>query len=243
MCPQSQEQAPAAVHCNVCGSDKFKDFNGRKAVMCVECFSVERTRCMALALFGRNLIGPGSRIFHAAPELGLSRRIRAAPGVIYEPYDFDPGRYPAELGTKKFDLVNDVEKLSTESYDLIIHSHVMEHIMGDVTATLFHLHRALKPSGTHVFCIPIMHGNYSEDLGPLTKKQREDRFGQNDHVRRFGRDDLAVTIGRVFRLPNYDIEAEFGADALTAANIPPFAWKGFTSHTIFAMKKDDIRLR
>ena len=38
-----------------------------------------------------------------------------------------------------------------------------------MTAILYHLHRALKPDGRQVCCIPFMRErHYAEDLGPLT---------------------------------------------------------------------------
>lgn len=235
---------PASLICNVCGCSRFKDFNGRTNAMCVECFSVERTRCMQLVLFGRRMVKPGARIFHLAPELGIARNIRAVPGTTHEAYDFDPTRYPAEIRVRKFDLTKDVEPLPSNTYDLVIHSHVMEHIACDVTSVLFHLHRSLKKDGSHVFCIPILHGHYAEDLSPLSEAEMEERFGQKDHVRRFGRADLQNTIGKVFRLPPaYDLEGEFGAEVLATANIPASAWKGFTAHTIFTIPKPDIRLQ
>lgn len=243
--PVTQHSTATHIACNVCGSPRFKDFNGRTNVMCVDCYSVERTRCLQLVLFERDLVRPGARVLHLAPELGIARNILAVRDVIYEPCDFDPQRYHyRDLNVARLDLTIDAERLPSASYDLVIHNHVMEHIPCNITAVLFHLHRALKPSGAHVFSIPIMSGHYAEDLSNLPGQQRTERFGQDDHVRRIGREDIHMTLGKVFRLPNdHDLERDFGAEVLTRANIPPFAWKGLTSHTIFTFGKDDMLLR
>lgn len=231
------------VVCNICGSSEFRDFAGRPGAMCVSCRSFERTRCMYLVLFGRNLVAPGARVLHFAPEHGLAQRIGAVPSVRYEPRDIDPAQYKTVTGVEKFDLARDTESLPSDTYDLILHSHVIEHIRCDVTATLFHLHRAIKPGGAHVFAIPIIHGHYAENLTPdpaLLKTQ----FGQHDHVRQYGYVDLPMTIGKVYPLPyDYDLAREFGEDTLRSANIPVNAWRGLTGNTVFVMRKGDIKLQ
>ena len=40
-----------------------------------------------------------------------------------------------------------------------------------------------------------------------------------------------------------ELEAQFGADVLDRFNIPKKVRKGFSSSSVFAVKKDDIRLR
>lgn len=150
--------------CNLCGSTSFKDFKGRTQVMCVACGSVERTRALKLILDSKKLLQPGMRVMHLAPETGVGRYIKSIVGDGYEAFDIDPSRYAAELNVRRMDLVSDVEGLASESYDLILHSHVMEHLPCNETAVLYHLHRAIKQSGAHVFCIPIHPGSYESDL-------------------------------------------------------------------------------
>ncbi|MGB3812938.1 MAG: methyltransferase domain-containing protein [Shinella sp.] len=179
---------------------------------------------------------------HFAPELGIGRYLKSIVGDNYEAYDINPSLYSKEFNVKRFDLVNDTEKLKSNSYDLILHVHVMEHIPCNVTAVLYHLHRALKDSGRHIFSVPFMSGCYEEDLGPLTPKEKERRFGQDDHVRKFGRDDIDMSLGKVFNLPPHDLLKVETPKNLERFSIPKVAWQGYTSHSYFVLQKDDLKL-
>jgi hypothetical protein len=229
--------------CNVCGGTTFADMGARKNVRCASCGSLERTRAMQLVLSADGLVQPGRRVMHLAPDLGLARNIKRIVGDGYEAYDLSPEKFPG-LQVKRINLIADVEALPTHHYDLVIHSHVMEHVACNVTAVLFHLHRSLTPEGAHVFCIPLMGGHYDTYFGELPSEIRIQRFGQHDHVRSFGVKDLAITLGMIFSLPPcYDLEERFHTELLDRYNIPPIARKGFTGSTVFVMRKRDLKLR
>lgn len=228
--------------CNVCGGRRFGDQRARKGVRCIQCGSLERTRVLQLVLFESGIIKPGLRVLHLAPELGIARNIKKVVGEGYEPYDLFPEKFRG-LAVRKMNLVTDVEGLRSENHDVVIHSHVMEHVPCDATAVLFHLHRSLRSTGRHVFCVPIRAGHYEAQFGGLTPEERIRRFGQDDHIRLYGARDLAVTLGMIFKLPaEYDLEKQFGAGILDRFNIPKSARKGFNSNTVFVLRKDDIKL-
>jgi Methyltransferase domain len=233
------------ARCNLCGSTEFRSNfrNNRPNIMCSTCFSVERTRVMALILKSRDLPRPRSRILHCAPERGLAAYFRSIKGVEYYPVDIDPQRYRAVSGVHPFDLCSDIGSLPSRHFDLIIHSHVIEHVPCNYTAVLFHLHRALKRSGLHILSIPILEGAYDETTKPLTAEEATERFGQEDHVRKFGVDDLSRSLGLVFRMPDeYDLAATFSLNELLSANIPSYAWRGYTQHSVFVFGAKDCRL-
>ncbi|WP_157699760.1 class I SAM-dependent methyltransferase [Pseudorhodoplanes sinuspersici] len=197
---------------------------------------------MKLVLDDLGLPRPGQKVLHIAPERGLGPYVKKVAGDGYEAVDLVPKNF-GWVTTRKFDLTTDAALLPSESYDLIIHSHVMEHIPCNITAVLYHLHRALKPTGYHICCIPIVSGSYETDFRAMDKNEATRRFGQFDHVRRFGVDDLHLTLGMIFKLPErYDLEARFGASVLDAHNIPKPARKGWSMHSIMALKKDDLLL-
>lgn len=229
--------------CNYCGCKEFKAFHGREAVMCASCQSMERTRVLKLVMDKIVKPSPRWKVMHLAPELSMGRHLKAITGKNYNAFDIDPPRYPKEFGVKKLDLVSGAEKLPSRTYDLILHSHVMEHIPCNVTAVLFHLHRALKRTGYHVFSVPLMWGCYEETLAPISAKEREDRFGQDDHTRRFGREDLHLTLGKLFRLPEIKLLDYANADELREWAIPEMAWSGHTSHSFFVIRKGDLLLK
>jgi phosphoglycolate phosphatase len=215
----------------------------RPAVKCARCGSLERTRVLKLLMDKLGLPKPGQRMLHLAPEKALAPHLRSILADGYDPVDVDPGRYRWEK-VRRLDLVHDAANLPSLSYDIVLHSHVMEHIPCNVTAVLFHLHRALKEDGFHVFSIPILNGRtYAADFGKLSPDKARHEFGQHDHVRRFGSEDIERTLGMIFPLSeSYDIEATFGADVLTEANVPEYARSGWTPHTVLAMRKHDFLL-
>lgn len=94
-------------------------------------------------------------------------------------------------------------------------------------------------------CIPFLDGHYESSTSPgLTAEERTERFGQWDHVRRFGTADLDLSLGRVYELPpEYDARHLVPETALRAANVPPYAWTGFTPHSVLVLGKLDYRLR
>ncbi len=237
-----QAHGRPGVRCNLCGSSKFADIGPRVNARCVACGSYERTRVIKLMLDHHGLLKPGARVLHFAPESGLANCISRVVGDGYDARDIDTERY-RHIGVTRFDLVEEAHTLPDSHYDLVIHSHVLEHLHCDVTTVLFHLHRALAPSGTHIMSVPILSGAYEESLAPLSDEERQRRFGQFDHVRRWGADDIHRTLGMLFRLPEtYDLEASFSPGDLSAANVPEVARRGFTGHSVFLLRKNDIRL-
>lgn len=231
------------MQCNICNGSHFVAMNGRPNALCKSCSSVERTRVLKLILDSEGFPKAGMRVLHFAPEEGLAKYLRDIVGPEnYHARDIDIRRYQ-NVGVKYFDLVLEAHTLPDDHYDLVIHNHVAEHLPCNVTAILYHLHRALKPTGRHVFSIPILSGRYDETFADIGEPERIKRFGQFDHVRRFGRDDLQQSLGMLFRISDeYDISKRFSAAQLVACNIPEGAWRGFTSNTIFCLKKSDLLL-
>jgi phosphoglycolate phosphatase len=230
------------LRCNLCGGTEFVEMNGRQNARCAGCSSLERTRLVKLHLDRLGLPCPHMRILHIAPERGLAKLLSSASG--YEAADLDTTRFGQFPNFRQFDMGRDAPTLPKDSYDLIMHNHVLEHIEYNFTAVLYHLHRALKPDGYHIFSIPFESEFYEESLAPLSKEERHTRFGQWDHVRSFGTKDLANTLGMAIRLPQaIDLEADFPADVLDAAAIPRSAWKDYSKHFIFVLRKSDLLLR
>lgn len=230
--------------CNICGHTEMIVRPSRE-IVCVGCGSHGRMRLMWLMLMRHDLLRPGLRCLHIAPEAALAPRLHAILGDGYEPVDIAPEYYPFAPGIRRFDLVADAPALSSGTYDLILHSHVMEHVRGNVTAVLFHLHRALAPDGRQVCCIPVIRDrHYAEDLGPLAPDEAVGRFGQDDHVRIFGAHDLQATLGMLFTLPaRYDLLRDYEADLLAHHGIPEIAWSGWSASSVLMLGKQDLLLR
>ncbi|MEL6506243.1 MAG: methyltransferase domain-containing protein [Pseudomonadota bacterium] len=215
----------------------------RKKVRCAHCGSLERTRAIGLFLDHFQMPGPDAKIFHMAPERGLAAFLRAKDPAHYDAVDIDPSRYP-HTQVRPFDAVTDCAGLPSDYYDLIIHSHGLEHIPCSIAYVLFHLTRALKPGGLHLFCIPILKGHYSEDFAPLSDEEATARFGQFDHLRRFSRDDIDQHLGQIIRIDkNYSLYDTFDKNVLDDANIPENERTGLKGSTIFIARKEDYLLQ
>lgn len=225
--------------CNVCGSEDFVDMNGRPKARCAKCGAAERTRLTKVVLDHELRVRPGLSILHVAPEKGMSEFFLRMPEVKYRAVDIDPSLY-RHCHVERMDLVSDAENLPSMAYDLVLHSHVMEHIPSNVTATLLHLQRAVRDDGIHVFSVPIYGGHYEEHLAPLSGEERRRRFHQEDHVRRFGREDIPLTLGKIFKIPDpYDLRATYPDFDFSEIHVSDDALHGYTSNTVFCLRKQD----
>ncbi len=230
------------MRCNICGGTEFSDMPKRPQVRCMSCGSLERTRVAALYVQHKLDLASGARILHFAPERGLSKMLRAIGGDNYRCCDIDPDLYPG-LGVERFDLTRDLYDLPRGHYDLIVHNHVLEHIEGNYSAVLLRLVAALKPDGAMLFSMPILPGHFSDELIRGTHEEKVAKFGDMLHVRRFGRDFLAETLGMLFRIPaDYDLTKSFSSATLEEANIPPHHWHSYTGTSIFRVGHKDVRI-
>ncbi|WP_340313338.1 HAD-IA family hydrolase [Rhizorhabdus argentea] len=231
--------------CNICGSTEFVARQKRGYVQCAGCGSNERGRLLWMMLEKHDLLKPGLRVLHLAPERAFAERLHALYGDGYEPVDIDPTQYDFAPNIRKIDLVEDAAKLPSDHYDLIIHSHVMEHIPCNITAVLYHLHRSLKDHGKQICCIPVIRdGTSAEDLGRLTAEDAIARFGQDDHVRTFGGKDMQKTLGMLFALPDrYDLTRDIDEATLIRNVIPRINWRGWSPNSVLVIEKDDLLLK
>lgn len=229
---------PVTASCNICGSSEFTDVNQRKGVLCARCGSYERTRLMKLFIEALSP-SPKTRVLHLAPERGLSVWLRER-FRNYVAADYDLPRYSHIPGIIRIDLCQRDYGLSGK-FDLILHSHVIEHLPINYAVVLIRLHKMLSRDGRHLFSIPIYGASYEESLAPLRGEEATRRFGQFDHVRRFSPVDICSTIGSVFDIPeNYDLLKYFSEAQLRAASVPEDAWRGYTGHSVFCLKPGDL---
>jgi phosphoglycolate phosphatase len=148
---------------------------------------------MQAMLSALDLMAPGRAILHIAPEKALSRNLQRAHGAGYAACDLrDDALTFVEPGSRLIvsDLVEPNAALLEGRYDVLIHSHVMEHLRGSWQLAFLRLHALLKPGGWHLFAVPLLREWSSEDLGPMSEAERLRRFGQHDHYRWIGRRDF-----------------------------------------------------
>lgn len=152
---------------------------------CPRCGCSDRDRHLKLYLECSELAGrfDGARVLHFAPEPWLCRWIAARSPRHYVAADL----YPA---------TSDIQRMAMESipfadgaFDIVIANHVFEHV-GDVDAASREVARVLAPGGFAILQTPWCTGltETIEDPSVISPKARLQLFGQEDHVRLFGRD-------------------------------------------------------
>lgn len=175
-----------SVECPVC-EGRFRGFlpyHGRPGVLCPRCRSLERHRVLWLYLQREtSLLTEPLRTLHIAPEPGIQARLRALPELNYVSADLDP-RSPAMVEA-------DITALPwpADSFDFVLCNHVLEHVPDD-RAAMREIVRVLAPAGEAILQHPISESRERtfEDPCVVTPRERQQAFGQRDHVRIYGHD-------------------------------------------------------
>ena len=145
---------------------------------CAHCHSLERHRALWLWLPDR--IPHGAQVLHVAPEAGITDRLQELP-IDYVSTDLES---PLAIRHDDLTALPDPD----DSFDVVICNHVLEHIPDD-RAAMREISRVLRPGGFAVLQHPIAPQPHTfEDLTVTDPEQRLALFGQEDHVRLYGRD-------------------------------------------------------
>jgi ubiquinone/menaquinone biosynthesis C-methylase UbiE len=228
--------------CPICGNSTFLDFNGRKNARCQKCLCMERNRLMSMFIDQFDLYKNDQRVLHFSPEFGLAKKFHDLCGDRYYPCDLEPEKYKSRFFQTKFiDLSKRLIQFEDNSFDLIIHNHVLEHVPYEIGLIFEELNRILKPGGMHFFSIPISGEWTRENLSKdISDSYRQKNFGQHDHVRIFGwksmRDLLRSICENYDGLPLRPIQY-FTPEELERARIPRAAWDGVSGHSIYGYQK------
>ena len=211
-----------AVHCPLCdrGAIAFLPSGTppRPHALCPFCGSLERTRMMALALKQRGLPMAGQRVLHVAPDRSLRDRLQATPGITYIAGDKKEPGYSYPPGTVDLDVT--ALPFAEDHFDLLICSHVLEHVPDDRTA-MRELFRVLRPGGTAILLVPMSDRPTTDEDPTVTDPQeRQRRFGQRDHVRLYGRDYFDR-----LRAAGFTVSAERAGALWPAADVFRFGLK------------------
>lgn len=173
-------------HCPVCNrnSRKFGPYGvvPRSDAQCTYCGAVERHRLVWLCFKRKtNLFsGQALKMLHVAPEVIFEELLRQQLGSNYLTADlYNPG------AMVKMDIT-DIQ-YPDDSFDVIYCSHVLEHVYDDKKA-MREFFRVLKPNGWAMLLVPIVCEHTFEDLSITDPAERARLFGQEDHVRNYGRD-------------------------------------------------------
>ncbi len=159
----------------------------KEEYLCPVCGSSDRDRMIISFLNKAGLpqAEEHMRVLQIAPAAPIETWIQTyCPHVDYETTDLymDGVTFRSDI--------TDMYMVEDETYDLVICSHVLEHVQDDRKA-MRELKRVLKPNGLVVFLVPISLDmvEIDEEWG-LPEAENWRRFGQGDHCRRYGKKGL-----------------------------------------------------
>lgn len=177
-------------------AENAKKYNATKSIAetlskneysCPLCGSSDRDRMIIQYLknIGIDESKEETKVLHIAPSIAIDNWIRInCPHISYETTDlFMDGV------TFKSD-VQDMNMISDGYYDVIICSHVLEHVEDDNKA-LSEFKRILKKDGQLIFLVPIdLSSDVIDEEFGLCEEENWRRFGQGDHCRKYGKQGL-----------------------------------------------------
>ncbi len=184
--------------------------------LCPGCRAVNRERLLALYLRTKTrLLTEHAPVLHMGPEPGIARLLKSNPNIRY---------VSADLNLRSASARADITALGFRdaSFDAIVCCHVLEHVPADRQATR-ELLRVLKPGGWTILQVPVAVDEAAtyEDWNITSPEEREQRFGQRDHVRLYGRDykDRLEAVG--FTVHLYNFTREHGSSAAHRYGVLP----------------------
>ena len=188
--------------CPICGLHfrKFLPYGKGENIACPKDDSVVRHRLIWLFLkFKTNFFSENLKVLHISPSYSLQRNFNKLNSLIYITIDLN-----SPLTMFKMDITD--LKFKNDFFDVIICSHVLEHVKNDRQA-IKELFRVLKPEGWTLILCPInfeLKETY-ENFNIIDPNKREIIFGQKDHVRIYGFDfiDRLESSGFIVNVDNY----------------------------------------
>lgn len=197
-----------AKKCNACNSDVFftpilagyestrkqcgflywnADFQleSKENYGCPVCGAYDRDRLMIAFLEEVRAEGNEKlRMLHVAPSPAIDRYALGRDDILYESTDLMLEGVTFQADLQHMDMVADA------TYDIIVCSHVLEHVENDAKAML-ELHRILKPDGVCLVLVPLIVGKRdTEEQWGCSIEENWRRFGQGDHSRLYGKEDF-----------------------------------------------------
>ena len=176
------------VQCPIDGK-KYRKFlpygrlESRPNALCPSSLSLERHRLLWLYLQNKtNFFTDPIKLLHIAPEICYTDAFKNLKNLEYITGDIE-----SPLATVKMDVLD--IPFDENSFDVVFCNHVMEHVESDIKA-MKEILRVLRPGGWAIMQSPVY--NYLEetleDPTITDPSERERIYGQNDHLRKYGKD-------------------------------------------------------
>lgn len=180
----------------------------RDEYLCPVCGASDRDRLIVsfLKIEGLQQAAEGTKFLQFAPSAAISKWItKKCPQIDYETTDLFMDQV-----TFKSDIM-DMAMVPDETYDVMVCSHVLEHVKDDIKA-LSEMKRVLKKDGKIIFLVPIdLNASEVDEEWGLSEAENWRRFGQGDHCRRYSKAGLMERLREQFHVYNLGKEY-FGED-------------------------------
>ncbi|HMK27090.1 MAG TPA: class I SAM-dependent methyltransferase, partial [Chitinophagaceae bacterium] len=207
---------PKKKQCNICGSKvfdflplpgyylkNFKKYGFRHTqkgafetidtghFFCPQCYSTDRERLYAWYMKNHVVFAKEESILDFAPSKGFSNWVKL---------NYDCKYVTADLFIEDMDVKTDIEKMDVfadNSFDLVICSHIMEHVKNDQQA-MAEIFRILKRSARAIIMTPVLidFDGIDEDPSCTDIGERWRRFGQDDHIRLYSQKVFTERLGK-----------------------------------------------
>lgn len=154
-------------------------------------------------------------VLHVAPEPCMVKPLQEGFG------EYLSGDLTNAAAQLKLDLTN--LDLATNSIDLVLCIHVLEHIPDDAAA-MKETRRVLRNGGIALINVPIRGSETYEDSTIVDPEGRRQAFGQEDHVRWYGSDiedrlrDAGFVVEHVVRSDIAELGADLVGNGLSTAD-------------------------
>ncbi|MGE0588147.1 MAG: class I SAM-dependent methyltransferase [Cyclobacteriaceae bacterium] len=177
------------VECPICNHHyriflPYGRINPRSNALCPHCQSLERHRLIWLYLREKtDFFSRQQDVLHIAPEACFMKRFEKQHKQQYITADLE-----SPLAKVKMDIHE--MPFQDNSFDMVLCNHVLEHVESDITA-IKEIQRVLRPGGYAILQVPFFSPVPDvtlEDTSVTDPRERERLFGQDDHVRKFGKD-------------------------------------------------------
>lgn len=167
----------------------------REEYSCPYCYASDRDRLIVTFI---------KRIKEKADAFCSFDILEVAPsGALQKYLNFYWGRvnlFTADLYMREVTYQTDLQNMSLfedGAFDLIICSHVLEHVRSDKQA-MQEMYRVLDEKGLAVLLVPIdLNRKQTDEQWGLSQEENEKRFGQKDHVRSYSRQDFIARLKSV----------------------------------------------
>lgn len=159
---------------------------------CPWCGATDRERHLLMYMQASGLLNSlaSKEILHFAPEARIAKMITEQHPVRYIKADLHPHKPDIE----RIDILD--IPYPDDSFDIVIANHVLEHVKDDLRS-LQEIQRVLKVGGFAILQTPFssrLHATWCDD-GIDDDQSRLQAYGQEDHVRLFGKDIFSRIAG------------------------------------------------